>query len=148
MKVFQAVTPSARIAHPNDTLQEAAQIMCECDFGFLPVGQNDRLVGMITDRDIAVRAVACGAQPTARIGDFMTRDVKYCYADDDLDEVLDNMADVKVRRLPVLDSQKRLVGILSLSDAAQEYQPRMAGQALSRIATPGGAHSQMPLYDY
>src|SRR6185436_12227971 len=109
------------------------QIMCECDFGFLPVRQNDRLVGMITDRDIAVRAVACGAPPLARVGEFMTDDVKYCYADDDLDDVLDNMADLKVRRLPVLNDDKRLVGVLSLSDAAKDYHPKPAGKTLSRI---------------
>jgi len=145
MKVFQAMTPTARIVSPNDTLQTAAQIMCDCDFGFLPVGRNDRLVGMITDRDIAVRAVASGALPQARVGEFMTPEGKYCYADDDLDEVLDNMADLKVRRLPVLNDDKRLVGILSLSDAAQDYRPKMAGQTLSRITRPGGQHTQMPM---
>jgi CBS domain-containing protein len=148
MKVFQAMTPSVRIANPNDTLQTAAQIMCDCDFGFLPVGENDRLVGMITDRDIAVRAVACGAPPTARVREFMTHDVKYCYADDDLDDVMDNMAEQQLRRLPVLNNQKRLVGVLSLSDAAQDYEPREAGRALGRITRPGGAHTQQPMYDY
>jgi len=146
MKVFQAMTPAVRIAHPNDTLQTAAQIMCECDFGFLPVGHNDRLVGMITDRDIAVRAVACGAQPFERVADFMTREVKYCYADDDLDDVMENMAQQKVRRLPVLNNAKRLVGAHSLSDAAHEYQPQIAGEALGRIATPGGKHTQSPAF--
>jgi CBS domain-containing protein len=146
MKVYQAMTPSVRIAHPNDTLQTAAQIMCENDFGFLPVGQNDRLIGMITDRDIAVRAVACGAQPFEQVADYMTREVKYCYADDDLDDVMENMAQQKVRRLPVLNDDKRLVGVLSLSDAAQEYQPQMAGEALCRIATPGGMHMQSPTF--
>jgi CBS domain-containing protein len=146
MKVFQVMTPSARIVHPDDTLQTAAQIMCECDFGFLPVGKNDRLVGMITDRDITVRAVAAGCGPGSTVGEFMTRDVRYCHDDDDLDEVMNNMAAQKVRRLPVLDRQKRLVGVLSLSDAAKEGSSDMAGETLSRIARPGGAHSQTPDY--
>jgi CBS domain-containing protein len=140
------MTPSVRIASPNDSLQTAAQIMCECDFGYLPVGENDRLVGMITDRDIAVRAVASGASPTAPVRDFMTDDVKYCYADDEIDDVMENMAEQKLRRLPVLDDRKRLVGVLSLSDAARQSEPEVAGEALGRIARPGGAHSQIPLY--
>jgi len=145
MLVCEAMTTDVEIVHPRQSIREAAHLMAQLDIGVLPVADGDHLVGMITDRDIAVRAVASGALPQARVGEFMTPEVKYCYADDDLDEVLDNMADLKVRRLPVLNDDKRLVGILSLSDAAQDYRPKMAGQTLSRITRPGGQHTQMPM---
>jgi CBS domain-containing protein len=145
MRVFDAMTRTAQIVSPSDTLQTASRIMCEQDIGFLPVGENDRLVGTITDRDIAVRAVAGGCAPWARVGDFMTRGVKYCFEDDDLDDVLDHMKDQKVRRMPVLNRNKRLVGVLSLSDAAFD-EPEEAGETLRAIAKPGGAHSQRPIY--
>ena len=142
MKVFQVMTPSVRIAHPDDTLQTAAQIMCEYDFGFLPVGQNDRLVGMITDRDIAVRAVARDKGPDTPVREVMSTEVRYCFVDDDIDDVAQNMADLKVRRLPVLNPQKRIVGILSLGDIALASGADPAGDALCEISEPGGAHSQ------
>jgi CBS domain-containing protein len=145
MKVSQVMTPAVRVIHPDDTLQTAAQVMCECDVGFLPVGLNDRLIGTITDRDIAVRAVATGCAPGERVGEFMSRELKYCFDDDDIDDVMDNMAMLKLRRLPVVNNAKRLVGVLSLTDAALECEPRLAGKALSRIGRPGGAHSQIPM---
>lgn len=148
MKVTDVMTPTAQIVSPRDSLQTAARIMCDWDIGFLPVGENDRLVGTITDRDIAVRAVAGGYSARDRVGDFMTRDVKYCFADADLDDVLDNMRAIKVRRLPVVNRNKRLVGVLSLADAALEYEPDAIGDALRGIARPGGAHSQTPAYLY
>lgn len=149
MRVRDLMTRNAQIVSPNDTLQSAAQLMCECDIGFLPVGDGDRLVGTITDRDIAVRAVAGGYSAQARVGDFMTRDVKYCFADADIDDVMDNMAWLKVRRLPVVDRNKRLVGVLSLGDAAMEHDDaRAVGHALHDISRPGGMHSQTPVYRY
>jgi CBS domain-containing protein len=140
------MTRNVQTVHPNDTLRTAAQIMGECDIGFLPVGARDRLIGMITDRDIAVRAMAAGYGPSARVGDLMTRDVKYCYDDEDLDDVLDNMSAIKVRRLPVLNRNKRLVGVLSLTDAALEGAASHVGTALSAIGRPGGAHTQTPIH--
>ena len=143
MKVHQVMTPSVRIANPNDSLQTAAQIMCECDFGYLPVGENDRLVGMITDRDIAVRAVAAGRGPDTAIRDVMSRDIKYCYEDQTVDEATQNMGQLRIRRLPVLNRDKRLVGILSLGDLAIDESARdEAGEALGGISRPGGQHSQ------
>jgi CBS domain-containing protein len=112
------------------------------DAGALPVGENDRLVGMITDRDITVRAVGAGKGPDTPIREVMSKDVRYCFEDDELDEVAENMADIKVRRLPVLNRDKRLVGILSLGDIALTEGAGSAGSALCGISEPGGEHSQ------
>jgi CBS domain-containing protein len=142
MRVSEAMTSDVRIADPNQTIQEAASIMAQIDAGILPVGDNDRLVGMITDRDIAVRGVAKGLKPDAKVREVMSKEVKYCFEDDDLDEVAQNMADIKVRRLPVLDHNKRLVGIVSLGDIAVAEGPEPAGEAICGISEPGGLHSQ------
>ena len=146
MKVSEAMTQDVQLANPNETLQQAAQAMAMLDAGALPVGENDRLVGMITDRDIAIKGVACGMGPEAKIRDVMTADVKYCFEDQDLAEVTKNMADIQVRRLPVLDHDKRLVGIISLGDIAVNTKGKNkadgAGQALRGISRPGGQHSQ------
>jgi CBS domain-containing protein len=116
--------------------------MAEDDIGFLPIADGERLVGMLTDRDIAVRAVAAGMAPTTPVREVMTRDVKYCFADEDLDDAAQNMGELQVRRLPVLNRDKRLVGVLSLADAALSYSSAVAGKALCAIVEPGGEHSQ------
>jgi CBS domain-containing protein len=116
--------------------------MAEIDAGALPVGDGDRLVGMVTDRDIAIRAVALGKDPQTPIQEVMSEEVLYCFADQDLDEVVQNMADIKVRRMPVLNRDKRLIGILSLGDVALVDDPDVTGEALSEISEPGGKHSQ------
>ena len=142
MQVKQAMSSTVRVSNPNQSIRDAAAVMAEIDVGLLPVGENDRLVGMITDRDIAVRAVALGKGPDTPVRDVMSQEVKYCFVDDDLEEVANNMADIKVRRLPVLDRSKRLVGIISLGDLALTNDAAHAGDALSGISEPGGAHSQ------
>ena len=142
MQVSQAMSKDVQIANPNQSICDAARMMAEIDAGVLPVGENDRLVGMITDRDIAVRGVAQGKGPDTPVRQVMSQDVKYCFVDDDLEEVAKNMADIKVRRLPVLDRNKRLVGIVSLGDLALTDGAAHAGEALSDISEPGGAHSQ------
>src|SRR5436309_2568943 len=142
MKVSEAMTRDVRVANPNETIRDAARMMAEINAGMLPVGENDRLVGVITDRDIAVRAVAAGKGPETLIRDVMSTEVKYCFADDEIEEVAHNMADIKVRRLPVLNSQKRLVGIISLADIAMAEGPDPAGHAICGISEPGGDHSQ------
>jgi CBS domain-containing protein len=116
--------------------------MAEADVGILPVGENDRLVGMISDRDIIVRAVAAGQGPETAIGKIMSKEVMYCFLDDDVGGAAENMAELKVRRLPVLDHDKRLVGILSLGDVALN-DGGCAGEALTGISEPGGLHSQL-----
>lgn len=142
MHVKEAMTDQVAIASPKQTVQDAAKMMARLDIGVLPVGENDRLVGMITDRDIAVRAVAAGKGPSTPIEEVMSHEVRYCYEDDDIDEVSVNMAEIQLRRLPVLNGEKRLIGILSLADIATMDGPDSAGTALTGISQPGGLHSQ------
>lgn len=142
MQVKKAMTDSVKIVSPDQSIREAAQLMAQLDCGCLPVGEQGRLVGMITDRDIAVRAVAEGMSLKTPIRDVMSPEVKYCFEDAEIDEVAQNMADIKVRRLPVLNQQKRLVGILSLGDVALTEGADCAASALCGISAPGGEHSQ------
>jgi CBS domain-containing protein len=96
MRVGECMTHDVRIARPDQTIREAARTMGEIDAGALPVGDDERLLGMITDRDIAVRAVAQGMGPNALVRDVMSSKVKYCFDDDDVDEVIENMGDIQV----------------------------------------------------
>ena len=141
MKVSQAMNRGARIIGANEPLKKAAQIMAKEGIGFLPVEERDRLVGMLTDRDIVTRAVAQGKDGSARVRDAMTSDVKYCFDDEDLDLVMENMAEIQVRRLPVMNRDKRLVGVLSLADAARCHSPEATGIAFSGVVSPGGVHA-------
>ncbi|KRB44658.1 MAG: CBS domain-containing protein [Pseudomonadota bacterium] len=142
MKVSDCMTRNVKMAGPTQTLQEAARMMFDLDAGVLPVSEGDRLVGMITDRDIAVRGVAQGKGPDARVGDVMSKEVRYCYDDEESEAVLRNMGDIQLRRLPVLNRDKRLIGIVSLADLASVGQTARAGEALGGIVRPGGEHSQ------
>jgi CBS domain-containing protein len=142
MLIRDAMTRGVRTIAPSATLQEAAQIMSMIDAGSLPVADDDRLVGMITDRDIAVRAVAQGKGPNALVSEVMTSEVKYCFDDEDIEEVSQNMGEIQVRRLPVMTREKRLVGIVSLGDIACAAEGPDVGEALELISRPGGAHSQ------
>jgi CBS domain-containing protein len=139
MKISEIMTHEVETVSPNETLQDAAKRMASLDAGALPVGENDQLIGMITDRDIAVRGVARGKGPEAKVRDVMTDEVKYCFDDQDVNEIASNMAEIQVRRLPVVNRSKRLVGIISLADLSQT---RGAGHALRGISQPGGEHSQ------
>ncbi len=142
MQVRDAMTRDVRVATPGQTIRDVARLMAEIDAGSLPVGENDRLIGMITDRDIAVRAVARGLGPETPVREVMSTDqVMYCFEDDDIDDVAKNMGEVKVRRLPVMDRNKRLVGIISLGDVAQCEQ-KAAGKSFEMIAEKGGPHDQ------
>jgi CBS domain-containing protein len=143
MKISECMTRDVRIANPNETIREAARMMCECDAGILPVGENDRLVGMITDRDIALRAVAEGKGPETKVRDVMSAEVKYCFDDEDIDDAARSMAEQQIRRLPVLNREKRLVGIVSLGDLACSRETADEAQtALTGISRAGGQHSQ------
>ena len=130
MQVRDAMSDDVQIASPNQSIRDAAILMAKID------------AGVITDRDIAVRAIALGKGPDTKVRDVMSADVKYCFENDDVGEVAQNMADIKVRRLPVLNESKRLVGIVSLGDLAVADGPANAGEALCSISEPGGAHSQ------
>jgi CBS domain-containing protein len=143
MRVSEAMSRDVRIANVDETIQDAAQIMAEIDAGVVPVGGNDRLLGMLTDRDIAVRAVAKGMGPETKVGEIMSTEVRYCFEDEDVDAVIKNMGELRVRRLPVLNRDKRLVGMISLGDiAADGGKDGKTGKALGKISKPGGPHSQ------
>jgi CBS domain-containing protein len=142
MQVSEVMTRSVQTITPDESIGQAAKMMADIDAGAIPVGENDRLVGMITDRDIAVRAVAQNKGPDTMVRDVMTPDVKYCFEDEDVDSVVKNMADNQVRRLPVVSRDKRLVGTISLGDIAISAGGGQAGQAEAGIARPGGEHSQ------
>ena len=141
-KVSDLMSPKVELANPDDSIQKAAMRMAEIDAGVLPVGDNDRLVGMLTDRDIAIRAVAQGKGPDTPVRDVMsTEQVLYCYDDEDLDHVASNMGEQRVRRLPVVNREKRLVGIVSLGDVATN-EKKAATKAVSGVSREGGPHSQ------
>jgi len=134
MKVKDIMTRDVVVAAPGDNLQRAAQLMEQNDFGMLPIGENDRLVGMLSDRDITIRAVARGLVPDkAEVRDVITSDVKYVYDDESIEDAARNMESLQVRRLPVLNREKRLVGIVSLGDLSQ-CEPDDAGDALQGIS--------------
>lgn len=142
MKVKDVMTTEVQLTNPDQTIREAAQMMIEIDAGVLPVAKNDRLVGVITDRDIAVRAVAVGKSPDTKVSEIMSGEVLYCFDDEDLAHVSRNMSDMKVRRLPVVNRDKRLVGVISLGDLARNEDARTAGRTVSSISRRGGKHSQ------
>jgi CBS domain-containing protein len=144
MKVSDVMTRDVELVSPDDAIQTAAHIMKDIGAGALPVVENDRLVGMITDRDIAVRAVAAGmAADRTKVRDVMTPEVRYVFEDEDVAEVARKMAEWQVRRLPVLNRDKRLVGIVSLGDLALEADGKArVGEALEGIAQPTGQHEQ------
>jgi CBS domain-containing protein len=141
MLVQDAMSRDVRTVSPETSIKEAARIMADADIGALPVAAGDRLAGMVTDRDIAVRAIAIGKGPESTVGEVMTHDVLYCHEDEDLGHVSQNMAENQVRRLPVVDVDKRLVGIISLADIA-DARAAEAGEALEGITRPGGERSQ------
>ena len=143
MKVNEIITHDPEVIHPETALIEAAQKMKSMDIGILPVCDGDRLVGVITDRDIAVRGVAQGYDPkTARVQEVMTPEVIYCFDDEDVKEAAKKMKEKQVRRLPVLNREKRLVGIVSLGDlAVRTGKEKLAGEVLERVSEPGHSRS-------
>jgi CBS domain-containing protein len=139
MQVKEVMTRGAEVIRPDTTLQEAAERMKDLDVGPLPVCQEDRLVGMLTDRDITVRSTAEGWDPwTTRAGEVMTPEVFYCFEDDDVQAAARLMRQRQVRRLPVLNHDKRLVGIVSLGDLAVETGDEgLSGKTLEQVSQPG-----------
>jgi CBS domain-containing protein len=140
MQVKEVMTRGAECVRPDDTLQQVAEKMKQLDVGPLPVCDNDRLAGMITDRDIVVRVVAEGRDPrTTRVREAMTDGICYCFEDDDVSEAARQMKKSQIRRLAVLNRDRRLVGIVSLGDLATETgDERLAGQTLQRVSQPAG----------
>jgi CBS domain-containing protein len=142
MKVSEAMTRDVTVVTPAQSICDAAKLMAECDAGALPVGENDRLVGVITDRDIAIRAVARHLSPDTPVREVMSKEVLYCFEDENIEDVAENMGEQQIRRLPVLNRDKRLVGIVSLGDLALKSKPKTAGEAVAAISRPGGVHDQ------
>ena len=142
MRVKDVMTKDVRTIGPELSLAEAARLLAQLDAGILPVEENDRLIGMVTDRDIVVRGVAQGLGPDAKVRQVLTAEVRYCYEDDHIDEVSRNLADNQVRRLPVLSKDKRLVGIISLADIAVAGKHDATGKALEGVTQRGGLHNQ------
>jgi len=142
MKVQEVMTQDVTMATPQTTLKQAACMMRDMDIGALPVGDQDRLVGMITDRDIAVRGVAKGHGPDTPVRDLMTSGIVCVNIGDDIAAVASKMSEAQVRRLPVVDEQQRLCGIVSLGDLSRESEGEQANQALEGVSAPGGQHQQ------
>jgi CBS domain-containing protein len=141
MKIREIMTPSVQLVAADDTIHDAAEMMAGADCGVLPVFDGDRLVGMITDRDIVTRAVADGLDPDdCFVHEIMTPNVKYCYEDESVQDLARNLASLQVKRVPVLNRDKRLVGIVSLGDMAgdarNEAQWALAGICRNREVRP------------
>ena len=134
MQVNEVMTPHTVKLTPDQSLKDAAEIMRRIETGFVPVGEDDRLVGTITDRDIVISGIAQGKSTNAAVGEVMSRDVLYVFDDQEVAEVARNMGESQVRRMPVVDRDKRLVGIVSLGDLSTDGDPSAAGVALEQIS--------------
>jgi CBS domain-containing protein len=142
MKVSEVMTRDVQTVRPDQRVQDAASFMLNADAGSIPVTQGERLIGMITDRDIAVRGVAKGYGPDTPVRELMTNDVVCARADDDIEDVASKMSEAQVRRLPVVDEQERLCGIVSLGDLSREADDDCASEALEGVSERGGQHQQ------
>ena len=143
MQIREIMSSEVELIAPNSTLRDAACMMRAEDIGAIPVGENDRLIGMITDRDIAIRCVAEDRQPSqCLVREAMSKKVCYCFEDDELDAAARIMADHQVRRLPVLNRNKRLVGVISLADLSL-CDPLMVKSALEGSSQPSGSPRRM-----
>jgi CBS domain-containing protein len=142
MKISEVMTRDVQTVRPDQPVQEAASFMLSADAGSIPVSDGGRLVGMITDRDIAVRGVARGYGPDTPVRELMTNDIICVRADDDVDDVASKMSQAQVRRLPVVDSREQLCGIVSLGDLSRQADEDSAAEALQGVSEPGGSHRQ------
>jgi CBS domain-containing protein len=134
MKIHELMTRDVSLGRPDQTIRELATAMANSDFGAVPISDKDRLVGMVTDRDMVVRGLAKGLGPDAQVSLVMSPEVKYCYDDQEVDEVAQNMASQQIRRLPVVDRDKRLVGIVALADIATQGEVDAAARAIEGIS--------------
>jgi len=136
------MTRGVRVCRPEQTVCECARMMAETDVGALPVAEDGRLVGIITDRDLAVRAVAARKAPDTPVREVMTCEVLCCRDDQDLEQAAEHMADARVRRVPVVDREMRLVGILSLGDLALKHDPETAARTVWAVSRPAAPRSR------
>jgi len=148
MRVFDVMTPSVELIHPDSTIQDAALKMAETDLGLLPVAENGQLVGMLTDRDIVVRGIAQERNPNeTMVREVMTERIRYCFDDESADDAAAVMGQLQIRRMPVVDRQRRLVGVVSIADIARKHDAARAGEALEEVCEPvlaGGAADEGP----
>jgi CBS domain-containing protein len=142
MKVSEVMTRDVQTVRPDQPVQDAASFMLSADAGSIPVTDGDRLIGIITDRDIAVQGVAKGYGPDTPVRELMTGDIICARHDDDLDDVASKMSEAQVRRLPVIDADERLCGIVSIGDLSREADEDCAAEALEGVTQPGGQHQQ------
>jgi len=142
MKVSEVMTRSVATVSPEQTAREAASFMLSNDAGSIPVTDGDRLVGMITDRDIAVRGIANGRGPDTSVRELMSDNVICARVGDNVDDVATQMSEAQVRRLPVVDENDRLCGIVSLGDLSREAPGQEAIEALEGVSAPGDQHRQ------
>ena len=136
MKIRDVMSKDVQVARPTDTLQDVAGRMAAGDFGFIPVADGDKLVGTVTDRDIAIRGVGKGLAASAAVSEVMTIQVTTALDSDDLKTALDAMGSGKIRRLPILDKHDRLVGVVSLGDLSTRVKEKYAGETLETISRP------------
>ena len=142
MKVSEVMTRDVQTVRPDQPVRDAASFMLSADAGSIPVIDGDRLIGMITDRDIAVRGVAKGYGPDTPVREMMTDDIVCAREEDDVEEVATKMSRAQVRRMPVIDAHDRLCGIVSLGDLSREADRQSADQALQGVSAPGDQHRQ------
>lgn len=138
--VRDVMTEQVTIVRPDAPLQDVARIMRDEDIGSVPVADNDTLVGMVTDRDIVVRGVANGGVESTMARDVMSPQIRYCLEDQSVDEALRDMGDLQLRRLPVVDRNMHVVGIVSLGDLSRGARPAEAGESLKDISQPAERH--------
>ena len=142
MKVSEVMTRDVQTVRPDQTAQDAARFMLKAEAGSIPATDGDRLLGMITDRDIAVRGVARGYGPDTPVSELMTDEIICARHDDNVQDVATRMSEAQVRRLPVIDEDEKLCGIVSLGDLSRETDGQSAAQALEGVSQPGGQHQQ------
>ena len=142
MKISEVMTREVATVDASQTAQEAANFMLQGDAGSIPVTDGDKLIGMITDRDIAVRGVAHGRGPDTPVRELMTDGLVCARIDDDIQDVANRMSEAQVRRLPVIDESENLVGIVSLGDLSRESDGEEAQEALEGVSQPSGQHQQ------
>ena len=142
MKVSEVMTTEVETVSADQTARQAASFMIRADAGSIPVCEGSKVIGMVTDRDIAVRGIAEGRGPDTPISELMSDGIVCAHEDDDVQAVAQRMSEEQVRRMPVLDSDENLVGIVSLGDLAREANAETAETALEGVSAPGGTHQQ------
>jgi CBS domain-containing protein len=145
MRVQEIMTKNPSSVSPGATVREAAQLMQRENVGIIPVvdGSDRRLLGVVTDRDIAIRCVAEGRDGSCRVQDVMSADrIQTCTPNDEVDQVMSAMSREQVRRIPIVDERGSLLGIVSQADIVRQANDKRAEETVERISQPGGKHSQ------